>query len=395
MESSVLNDFYKYQAKTSPTPLGIEVSKASGSYIYDKNGKIYLDFIAGVSTCNLGHCHPKIIKAIKVQIEKYLLVMIYGEFAQDSSTLLCKEIINILPKNHESVYLTNSGTEAIEGAIKLARKYSKRSKLIAANNSYHGSTYGALSLLGEENQKKGYYPMLPDVRFINFNSIEDINLIDNETAAVVLETIQGGAGFILPKKNYLKKIKKKCVEVGALLILDEIQPGFGRTGKFFGFEHYGISPDIIVMGKGMGGGLPVGAFTSSRKIMKCFENKPKFGHITTFGGNPVIAAASLATLKEIKNGSILNQISKKEKLFRTNLKHNKIKKINGKGLMLALIMESSEVADLLVKKCLENGLLLFWLLWEKKAVRISPALNISDIEINKGCAIIIKVLNIL
>jgi acetylornithine/N-succinyldiaminopimelate aminotransferase len=395
MESSVLNDFYKYQAKTSPTPLGIEVSKASGSYIYDKNGKIYLDFIAGVSTCNLGHCHPKIIKAIKVQIEKYLHVMVYGEFAQEPSTLLCKEIINILPKNHESVYLTNSGTEAIEGAIKLARKYSKRSKLIAANNSYHGSTYGALSLLGEENQKKGYYPMLPDVRFINFNSIEDINLIDNETAAVVLETIQGGAGFILPKKNYLKKIKKKCVEVGALLILDEIQPGFGRTGKFFGFEHYGISPDIIVMGKGMGGGLPVGAFTSSRKIMKCFENKPKFGHITTFGGNPVIAAASLATLKEIKNGSILNQISKKEKLFRTNLKHNKIKKINGKGLMLALIMESSEVADLLVKKCLENGLLLFWLLWEKKAVRISPALNISDIEINKGCAIIIKVLNIL
>jgi len=393
MGDKILKNFYNFQAKTNPNPLGLAIKKASGSYIFDYNNKKYLDFIAGVSACPLGHRHPKIIKAIKNQINKYLHVMVYGEFALESSTILAKEIINLLPNNHQSIYLTNSGTEAIEGALKLVKRITKKSKIIAANNSYHGSTHGALSLLGRTKQKLNYYPMIPNVRFINFNSFSDINKIDDQTAGVVLETIQGGAGFITPKKGYLKKIKEKCQKVGALLILDEIQTGFGRTGKFFAFEDHDISPDILVMGKGMGGGLPIGAFTSSKKNMRFFEKNPSLGHITTFGGNPVIASASLATLREIIDSNLLNQISNKEILFRKHLIHDKIKKINGKGLMLAMIFESKIIANKLIKECIKEGLLLYWLLWEKKAVRISPPLNIKIKEIKIGCDIIIKVLN--
>jgi len=393
MKKKILKNFNDFQAKTSPNPLKIAVKKAKGSYITDFDNKKYLDFVAGISACPLGHRHPKIIKAIKDQLNKYLHVMVYGEFAQKTTTDLAKEIIDLLPKNHESIYFTNSGTEAIEGAIKLAKRVTKKSKIIAAKNSYHGSTYGSLSLLGRKKQKIGYYPMMPNVRFINFNSSSDINKIDKKTAGVVLETIQGGAGFILPRSGYLKKIKKQCEKVGALLILDEIQPGFGRTGNFFAFEKYDISPDIIVMGKGMGGGLPIGAFTSQKKFMKLFERNPRLGHITTFGGNPLVAAASLATIKEILNSNLLNKISKKESLFRKYLVHTKIIKINGKGLMLALILESKETANKLIKECLNEGLLLFWLLWKKNAVRISPPLNIKNKEIKVGCDIIIKVLD--
>ena len=393
MKENILKNFNTYQAKTTPNPLSIVVKKATGSYITDYNNKKYLDFIAGISACPLGHRHPKVIEAIKDQINKYLHVMVYGEFALKTTSDLAKEVINLLPKNHESIYFTNSGTEAIEGAIKLVKRATKKSKIIAANNSYHGSTYGALSLLGEKKQKRGYYPMMPNIRFINFNSYSDINKIDKQTAGVILETIQGGAGFIIPKTGYLKKIKEKCEKVGALLILDEIQPGFGRTGDFFAFEKYNISPDILVMGKGMGGGLPIGAFTSSKKHMKLFEKNPRLGHITTFGGNPLIAASALATVREIRDTNILSKISDKENLFRKYLIHNKIKRINGKGLMLALIFESKEIADKLIKECIKEGLLLFWLLWEKKAVRISPPLNIKKKEIKIGCNIIIKVLN--
>ena len=393
MKENILKNFNTYQAKTTPNPLRIVVKKATGSYITDYNNKNYLDFIAGISACPLGHRHPKVIEAIKDQIKKYLHVMVYGEFALKTTSDLAKEVINLLPKNHESIYFTNSGTEAIEGAIKLVKRATKKSKIIAANNSYHGSTYGALSLLGNKKQKMGYYPMMPNIRFINFNSCSDINKIDKQTAGVILETIQGGAGFIIPKTGYLKKIKERCEKVGALLILDEIQSGFGRTGDFFAFEKYNISPDILVMGKGMGGGLPIGAFTSSKKYMKLFEKNPRLGHITTFGGNPLIAASALATIREIRDANILNKISDKENLFRKYLIHNKIKRINGKGLMLALIFESKEIADKLIKECIKEGLLLFWLLWEKKAVRISPPLNIKKKEIKIGCAIIIKVLN--
>lgn len=386
-------DFLEFQAMTTPSPLALTVKKAKGAYITSTTGKKYLDFIAGVSACSLGHRHPKVVSAIRKQTKKYMHVMVYGEFAQEPSVTLCKELVAILPENQESIYLTNSGTEAIEGAIKLAKRATGRSELIGSFKSYHGSTHGALSLLGSEHQKEGYRPLIPGTRFIRFNSIKDLVQITTSTAAVLLETIQGGAGFILPNENYLKKVKERCQEVGALLILDEIQPGFGRTGLFFGFEHYSVEPDIVVMGKGMGGGLPVGAFSASHSLMRLFKDNPKLGHISTFGGNPVIAAASLATLRELRDSQIIFQIKKKEALFRQELKHKKIKEIRGKGLMLALIVENPETANKIIFKCLEKGLILFWLLWEKNAIRISPPLTIKEKEIIRGCRIIQEVLD--
>jgi acetylornithine/succinyldiaminopimelate/putrescine aminotransferase len=390
---SLKEDFLKFQAMTTPNPLALSVKKAKGVYITSTTGKKYLDFVAGISACSLGHLHPKVVSAIRKQTKKYMHVMVYGEFAQEPSVNLCKELVAILPENQESIYLTNSGAEAIEGAIKLAKKATGRSELIGSFKSYHGSTHGALSLLGSENQKEGYRPLIPGTRFIRFNNVEDLNQITDRTAAVLLETIQGGAGFILPIENYLKKVKERCQKVGALLILDEIQPGFGRTGLFFGFEHYSVEPDIVVMGKGMGGGLPVGAFSASHSLMGLFKDKPKLGHISTFGGNPVIAAACLATLRELRDSSIIFQIEKKEALLRHELKHEKIKEIRGKGLMLALIVENPETANKIIFKCMDKGLILFWLLWEKNAVRISPPLTIKKKEILKGCAIIQEVLN--
>ena len=384
----MLEDFLKYQATTSPYPMGLEIAKASGNYLYDTAGKSYLDFIAGVSACPLGHSHPNVIKAIQDQTNKYMHVMVYGEFVQAPSVKLCKKLVQLLPENQEVVYLTNSGTEAIEGALKLAKRVTQRSGLIAADQSYHGSTHGALSLLGNEEQKKGYRPLLTGVTFIEFNKESDLKKINEKTAAVLLETIQGGAGFIEPKDNYLKKVKGRCSEMGALLILDEIQPGFGRTGKMFGFENYGVSPDIVVMGKALGGGLPIGAFSASSSLMKKLELNPKLGHITTFGGNPVIAASALATLKEIDDSEIINKIADKEKLFREHLVNPKIKKIQGKGLMLAPIFKNDKIPNYLVHQCLKKGLLLFWLLWEKNAVRISPPLTILEEEIIQGCKII-------
>ena len=389
----MLNDFLKYQAKTTPYPLSLEVESAKGSYIFDNQGKKYLDFIAGVSACALGHSHPKITQAVKNQVSKYMHVMVYGEFVQGPAVKLCKLIIDLLPQNHEVVYLTNSGTEAIEGAIKLAKRVTGRSGLIGAKKSYHGSTQGALSLLGDENQKMAYRPLLTGIGFIVFNNEKDLEKINKSTAAVVLETIQGGAGFILPKNDYLKKVKKRCEEMGALLILDEIQPGFGRTGEMFGFDHFGISPDIVVMGKALGGGMPIGAFSTASALMKVLEENPKLGHITTFGGNPVIAAAALANVKEIINSKLIDNIKSKEELFRKQLQHPKIKKINGTGLMLAPIFGDEEIPTQLVHRCLKKGLLLFWLLWEKNAIRISPPLNISEQEIISGCEIICQTLD--
>ncbi|MGB0601961.1 MAG: aspartate aminotransferase family protein, partial [Flavobacteriaceae bacterium] len=391
--SMLKDDFLKYQAKTTPQPLGISIAKAKGVYLTDTEGKKYLDFVAGVSACSLGHCHPKVTRAIRKQSRKYLHLMVYGEFAQAPAVSLCKELIELLPHNHESVYLTNSGTEAIEGALKLAKRATGRSELIGAQNSYHGSTHGALSLLGSEHQKMRYRPLLPDTKFIRFNKEEDLKEITTKTAAVILETIQGGAGFILPEEGYLQKVKARCEAVGALLILDEIQPGFGRTGKFFGFEHFNVTPDILVMGKGMGGGLPVGAFTASHELMRLLEDQPKLGHITTFGGNPLIAAACLATLREIRDSKLMHQIQTKEALIRRELEHDAIKEIRGTGLMLAPIFENSELANQIVLKSIDKGLMLFWLLWENKAVRISPPLTITEKEIKKGCAILKSVID--
>ncbi len=386
-------DFFKYQAQTTPHPLALEISHAKGSYIYDTEGNAHLDFVAGVSACGLGHCHPRIVEAIKSQTDKYLHVMVYGEYIQDPAVRFTKLLASHLPPDLEMTYLVNSGTEAMEGALKLARRFTGRSRIIAAKNAYHGNTMGSLSLMSLEDRKAPFRPLIPDIHFIEFNSLSHLEKINTDTAAVVLETIQGGAGFILPDEGYLVSVKRRCEEVGALLILDEIQPGFGRTGKLFAFEHYGMVPDILVIGKSMASGLPVGAFTSSRNIMLSLSKDPLLGHITTFGGHPVIAAAALATLQEITGGGLIEDSLRKEKLIRKQLNHPEIVEVRGKGLMLALIMKDSEMANQLVLKCASKGLILFWLLFEKKAVRISPPLTISEEEIEKGCRIILETLD--
>lgn len=386
-------DFFKYQAQTTPHPLALEISHAKGSYIYTTDGRQHLDFVAGVSACSLGHCHPRVVKAIKEQAEKYLHVMVYGEYALKPAVALTKLLAEHFPSPLEKTYLTNSGTEAIEGSLKLARRATGRTEIIAARNAYHGNTMGSLSLMSFEERQKPFRPLLGDISYINFNAEEDLGKITQKTAAVIVETIQGGAGFILPENDYLKKLKARCEEVGALLILDEIQPGFGRTGKLFGFENFGIVPDIVAMGKGMGGGMPIGAFSASSELMDLLMDNPKMGHITTFGGNPVIAAAALATLQEITETDLMQESLRKEKIFRQHLVHPLIEEVRGMGLMLALISTSEEIANQLILKAKEESLILFWLLFEKKAVRITPPLTISDEEIVKGCGTIIDILN--
>jgi acetylornithine/succinyldiaminopimelate/putrescine aminotransferase len=387
------DDFFTYQAQTTPHPLGLEISHANGSYIYDTEGKAHLDFVAGVSACGLGHSHPRVVNAIKEQVDKYMHVMVYGEYVQQPAVEFSKLLASHLPKNLETTYLVNSGTEAMEGALKLARRYTGRSEIISAKKAYHGNTMGSLSLMGFEERKSAFRPLIPDVRFISFNMEADLQRITTKTAAVVLETIQGGAGFILPENGYLEKVRKRCDEVGALLILDEIQPGFGRTGKLFAFEHFNCIPDILVIGKGMASGLPVGAFVASKEMMATLQNSPKLGHITTFGGNPVIAAASLATLQEITESHLITETLEKEKLFRKLLVHPLIDEVRGKGLMLALLMKNKEIADHLILTAAKEGLILFWLLFEPKAVRISPPLTLSVKEIEQGCDQIIAILN--
>ena len=386
-------DFFKYQAQTTNNPISLEILKASGSYIYDTNNNKYLDFVAGVSASNLGHNNKKIKKAVLKQINLYWHVMVYGEFIQKPTVKLCKLLSQNLPKLLSNTYLTNSGTEAIEAAMKLAKRVTGKSELIAAKNGYHGNTQGAMSIMGFEDRKRAYRPLIPDIKFIEFNNIEDISIITNKTAGVIVETIQGGAGFILPEKNYLKKLKQKCKEVGALLILDEIQPGIGRTGKLFAFEHFDIIPDILVYGKGLGGGFPIGALTTRKKYMDLFKQNPILGHITTFGGHPVIAAAAHSNLKETLSSNIMSKIEEKENLIRKNLNHKLIIEIRGKGLMLALILKKPDLTKKLVEGCLKNGLILFYLLFEPKAVRITPPLTISENEIKKGCKIILNELN--
>ncbi len=386
-------EFFKYQAQTTSYAAGFEVEKAKGSYIYGKDGKAYLDFVAGVSANTLGHSHPKVVNAIKEQADKYLHVMVYGEYAQEKPVELCKLLAEATPEPLEVTYLVNSGAEAIDGALKLAKRYTGREEIISMKNSYHGNTHGALSVSGNEFHKREFRPLLPMISFIEFNNEEEFSKITEKTACVIAETIQGAAGFLTPSQDYFKNLKKRCEEVGALLILDEIQPGFGRTGKLFSFEHYDMVPDILVMGKGMGGGVPVGAFMSSAEIMKSLQHSPKLGHITTFGGNPLIAAASYATLKEVLESGLMNEVSEKEKLFRELLVHPKIKKVNGRGLMLAVELESPDYTLVVAKKCMEKGLVVFWQLYRNEFMRISPPLTISKEEIKKGCEIIIESLN--
>ena len=386
-------EFFKYQAQTTPFAAGFEVEKAEGSYIYGKDGNAYLDFVAGVSANTFGHSHPIVVNAIKEQADRYLHVMVYGEYAQEKPVALCLLLAEATPEPLEVTYLVNSGAEAIDGALKLAKRYTGREEIISMKNSYHGNTHGALSVSGNEFHKREFRPLLPMISFIEFNNEEEFSKITEKTACVIAETIQGAAGFLTPSQNYFKNLKKRCEEVGALLILDEIQPGFGRTGKLFSFEHYDMVPDILVMGKGMGGGVPVGAFMSSAKIMKSLQHSPKLGHITTFGGNPLIAAASYATLKEVLDSGLMNEVNEKEALFRELLVHPKIKKVNGRGLMLAVELESPDYTLKVAKRCMEKGLIVFWQLYRNEFMRISPPLTLTQNEIRKGCQIILQALD--
>ncbi|WP_442845457.1 aspartate aminotransferase family protein [Leeuwenhoekiella sp. H156] len=386
-------DFLKYQAQTTPHPLAMEVSHAKGSYIYDTSGKAYLDFVAGVSATSVGHGHPNVLKALREQSEKYLHVMVYGEYAQSPAVQLTRLLAELLPAPLEQTYLVNSGTEAIDGAMKLARRVTGRQEIISANQAYHGNTFGALSLMNYEERVAPFRPLVGGIRHIDYNSFEHLEQITSQTAGVVLETIQGGAGFIQPVEGWLSAVKKRCEEVDALLILDEIQPGFGRTGTFFGFENYNVLPDIVVMGKGMGGGMPIGAFTASTAHMQLLSNNPKLGHITTFGGHPVIAAAALATVQTILDEKLMEQALEKEKLMRSLLIHPLIEEVRGKGLMLAAMTPSAEITSQAILQAQDEGLILFWLLFESRAIRITPPLTISNEEIEKGCRTLIQVLD--
>ena len=388
----MIKKFIKYQGQTTDNPMGLEVIKAKGSYIYTKDKK-YLDFVAGVSVNNLGHSNPIINNAIINQLKDYSHVMVYGEFILKPSIKLCELISKILPSKLDSTYLTNSGTEAIEASLKLAKRSTGRQKIISMINSYHGSTHGSLSVSGFEKRKRRYRPLLPNIFHINFNSLSDLELIDNSTSCVIIEPIQGGAGFLQANMKFLRELRKKCDNTGAVLIFDELQSGLGRTGKMFAFQHYGIIPDILVIGKALGGGFPIGALICNKSLMDKFKYNPILGHITTFGGHPVIAKAGIETIKYILKKNLQSKALQKEKLFKSVLKHELISEIRGKGLMIAMIMKSEKIANYLVQECLKKGLIVFFLLYEKKAIRITPPLTISKKEIKIGCKLIIELLN--
>lgn len=385
--------FIKHQGQTTPYPSCIEVDKAKGMYIYDKSGKAYLDLVAGVSACTLGHCHPKVVKAVQDQAERYMHVMVYGEFVQDPQLQLALKLAELLPDPLDCTYFVNSGVEAIEASMKLAKRYTGRTEIISCTNSYHGSTQGALSIMGIETYKTKFRPLLPDCRQIVYNDIESLQHITTKTAAIVLEPVQGATGFITPENGFLTAARKRCDEVGALLIFDEIQTCYGRTGKLFGLETYSVTPDILCMAKGMGGGMSIGSFTSSTEMMHCLKDNPKLGHITTFGGHPIGCAAALATLNELCDSELVAQVAKKEKLFREILQHTKIKRINGVGLMLGLELEDAELCQKLVTRGLEEGIITFFFLFTETAVRISPPLTISEDEIRKAGQIICAILD--
>jgi len=384
--------FKKKQAQTFPFPSCLEIATAKGSYIYDVNGKAYLDFIAGVSACTLGHSNPIVTDSVKDQLDKYSHVMVYGEYVQSPQYKLAQLLANNLPKNLSTTYFTNSGAESIEGAMKLAKRATGCPEIISCKDSYHGSTQGALSIMGNEEHKAKYRPLLPSCNQIIYNDVESLINITEQTAAVVIEPVQGGTGFVTPSDNFLQKVREKCNKTGALLIFDEIQTCFGRLGTLFGFEKYDVIPDILCIAKGMGGGMPIGAFISSWELMNLFTFEPKLGHITTFGGHPVNCAASLATLEHLLATDIMQEVEKKEQLFRLNLKHSKIKEIRGEGLMLAIEFEDEELAKKVVEQSLKNGLILFYFLFTKTAIRITPPLTITDKEVIEGCKIIKEIL---
>jgi len=382
--------FLEHNAQTSPTPLLLEFVKAKGLYMYDENGKKYMDLIAGIGVSNVGHCHDSVVNAVKQQAETYMHLMVYGEFVQSPQVNFAKALSSVLPANLNCTYFVNSGAEAVEGAMKLAKRYTNRTETIACYQSYHGSTQGALSLMGNEEFKQAYRPLLPEIKFLNFNHLPDLEKITTKTAAVFIETIQGEAGIRVPAENYLTALREKCNSTGTLLVFDEIQCGFGRTGKMFGFEHYNVIPDILLLAKGIGGGMPIGAFIASTAIMSVFADNPILGHITTFGGHPVSCAAGLATLNAILEDDLISAVEAKGELFKTLLAHPAIKEVRGKGLMLAAEFDSYEINKKVIDGCIADGIITDWFLHCSNAMRIAPPLIISEAEIKHACAIILK-----
>lgn len=388
--------FLRNVAQTSDEPLALELTKAEGLYLYDKNGKSYLDLISGIAVSNVGHRHPKVVAAIKEQVDKYLHQMVYGEYLQSPQILLAQALTETLAdfntpsgQKLDNVYYTNSGTEAVEGALKLAKRVTGRTEIISCHKAYHGSTHGALSL-GDEEFKRNYRPLLPDIRKIHRNKLEDLDHITSKTACVIIEPIGGENGVIAAELTYLKQLVERCTEVGALVIFDEIQSGFGRTGAFWAFEHYGVAPDILLTAKGMGGGMPIGAFIASKAHMSVFKQNPILGHITTFGGHPVSCAASLATLKVIQNEISHSATLEKGLLFKSLLKHPKISEVRGTGLMLSAQMQSFELMKKTIDKTIENGVITDWFLYCDNAMRIAPPLIITKEAIEFACAVILE-----
>jgi acetylornithine/N-succinyldiaminopimelate aminotransferase len=382
--------FLANNAQTTNFPLLLEFERAEGIYMYDSQGKAYIDLISGIGVSSLGHGNPYVINAIKEQLDKYMHLMVYGEYVQTPQVRFAEKLISILPENLQSVYFTNSGAEAVEGALKLAKRYTGRPQIIAFHNSYHGSTHGALSVMGNEEFKQAYRPLLPGVTFIRFNNLDDLGLINDQTACVIIETVQGEAGIRVPDAAYMQALRKRCNETGTLLILDEIQAAFGRTGKLFAFEHFGIEPDILLLAKALGGGMPLGAFITSNAMMSVLKENPILGHITTFGGHPVCCAAGLAALEVLLNESLHAEVAEKEVLLRKILVHPAIKEIRGKGLMLAIELDSFEFNKKIIDRCIENGVITDWFLHCSNAMRIAPPLIITRDEINKACEVILE-----
>lgn len=380
-------------AQTSSFPRMLEVERAEGMFLYDPRGKKYMDLVSGFAVSNTGHRHPEVIKAIKDQADKFLHLTVYGEFIQLPQVKFAQRLVSVLPQSLNSVYFVNSGAEATEGAMKLAKRFTGRGEIIACRNSYHGSTQGALSLMGNEYYKQAYRPLLPGIRFIKFNSLAHVEQISSRTAAVIIETIQGEAGIRVPDKEYIQQLRARCNETGALLIMDEIQTGFGRTGKMFGFEHFGIIPDIILLAKSMGGGMPIGAFIADTGLMGVLKENPILGHITTFGGHPVSCAAGLANLELIIRERLADTVSEKEALFREELNHPLIREVRGKGLMLSVQLDTFEQVENVSRRCLENGLIVDWFLHCDNALRIAPPLIISKEEIREACRIIVEAIS--
>ncbi|WP_207422719.1 aspartate aminotransferase family protein [Desertivirga brevis] len=384
--------FLLNNAQTSSSPRLLEIERAEGVYMYGPGGKEYIDLVSGFAVSNVGHRHPKVVQAIKDQVDKYMHLAVYGEYVQAPQVKFAEKLVSVLPPSLNSVYFVNSGAEATEGALKLAKRFTGRSKILSCHKAYHGSTHGALSVMGNEYYKAAYRPLLPNIDFIHFNALADLDLIDTDTAAVIIETVQGEAGVMVPDYNYLQQLRSRCSETGTLLIMDEIQTGFGRTGKLFAFEHFGVVPDILLLAKGIGGGMPLGAFIANTETMDCLKDNPILGHITTFGGHPVTCAAGLATLGAILDENLMDGVAEKEELFRKLLKHPKIREVRGKGLMLAIQLDDFTQVEAASKACLEKGVIVDWFLHCETALRIAPPLTIKIEEIEKSCEVIMRAL---